>query len=194
MVFVTKKGVGTTVEAGELNITCIDSNGKLKALTSANVADLDGSDLTGITTDLKVLNKTSQQSNNTTTAADISDLTISLAANEILHFHAYLIVYSATSTTGIETGINGPASPTYVSATIIGWSDATTIDTTKVTNYEEFQTSGSSVTGSQPRVFEIYGVVENGGNAGTFALRLRSEIATSAVYCKKGSWILYFIT
>ncbi|GAI10518.1 unnamed protein product [marine sediment metagenome] len=48
MVFVTKKGVGVTVEAGELNIACIDANGKLKDLTSTNLANLDGSALTGI--------------------------------------------------------------------------------------------------------------------------------------------------
>lgn len=50
MAFILQRGdiFGAAIDPSELNIPCIDSNGKLKAFTSANVANLDGTDIINV--------------------------------------------------------------------------------------------------------------------------------------------------
>lgn len=143
-------------------------------------------------TRLQTLTKTADQSMSSTTQVDITDLLVRIGPNQILHFHAYLICSAAAVTTGIQLGINGPASPTQVEATIIGWTDATTRATDGVSAYETFQANLSSA-GATRRVFEIVGRIINGTTRGTFALRVRSEIGASAVSVLKSSWVDVFL-
>lgn len=139
----------------------------------------------------RTVTKTADESNSTTTGADIADLTIPLGPAQIVHFHAYLICSAAATTTGIQLAINGPASPVQVEATIIGWTDATTRVTDGVSAYETYQANLSSP-GTTRRVFEIIGRVINGTVRGTLALRFKSEVGASAITCHKGSWVEVF--
>jgi len=140
---------------------------------------------------LTVASKTADESNSTTTGADISNLTVSLSANQVFHFHAYLVASAAATTTGIQLGINGPSGAAQIDATIVGWTSTTAIATTGVNAYETYQANTASA-GTSRRVFEVYGVIVNGSTAGTFALRFKSEVAGSAVTIHRGSWIQYF--
>lgn len=139
----------------------------------------------------QTVTKTANQSNSTTSGADITGLTMPIGPNQLMHFHAYLICSSAAATTGIQLGVNGPASPTQVEATVIGWTDATTRVTDGVSAYETYQANLSSA-GATRRIFEIIGRVINGTTRGTVALRFRSEIASSAVTVHQGSWVDVF--
>lgn len=141
---------------------------------------------------LRTLTKTADQSMSSTTQVDITDLLFRLGASQIVHFHAYLICSAAATTTGIQLGINGPASPSQVEATIIGWTDATTRATDGVSVYETFQANTSSP-GTTRRVFEIVGRIINGTVRGTVALRVRSEVGASAVTIHRGSWVEVFL-
>ena len=138
-----------------------------------------------------VLPKSADQTNSTTTAADVTDLTVVLAASEVIHFHAFLIASANSTNTGIQTAINGPASPTQVDATIIGWTSATALAATGVNGFDNFQGNTTSA-GTTRRVFEISGRVINGPTAGTFALRFRSEVVLNAVTIHRGSWLQYY--
>mgnify|MGYP001580759890 CR=1 FL=1 len=157
--------------------------GALRKVKRATLGEADGSAFT--------TTKTADQSNSTTTGANISDLTIPLGASQMAHFHAYLICSAAAVTTGIQLAINGPASPGQVEATIIGWSDATTRVTDGVSAYETYQANLSSA-GATRRVFEIIGRVVNGTVRGTLALRFKSEVGGSAVTVHRGSWLESF--
>lgn len=136
----------------------------------------------------RTVTKTADQSNSTTTGADITDLLIPLGPAQIVHFRASLICSAAAVTTGIQLGLNGPAGVVQVEATIIGWTDATTRATEGVSAYETYQANLSSP-GATRRVFEIIGRVINGTTRGTLALRFKSEVGSSAVTIHKGSWI-----
>ena len=136
----------------------------------------------------QTVTKAADQSNSTTTAADITDLTIPIGPTQIINFHAYLVCSAAAVTTGIQLAVNGPASPTQVELTIVGWTDATTRAVDGVSALETYQANTSSA-GTTRRVFEIRGRVINGTTRGTLAMRFRSEIATSAVTVHKGSWV-----
>lgn len=141
-----------------------------------------------------VLAKSADQANSSTTRADISDLTVPIAANEVIHFHAYLIGSSSSNATGICHSINGPTSPSEVAATIVGWTgtNGATLATTPAAAYTDEQVNTGSPASSARRVFGIYGRVINGATAGTFALRFRSETNGSAVTIHRGSWMQYF--
>ena len=136
----------------------------------------------------QIATKAADQSNSTTTGADVTDLIIPIGPTQIINFHAYLVCSAAAVTTGIQLAVNGPASPTQVEATIIGWTDATTRATDGVSAYETYQANASSP-GTTRRVFEIFGRVINGTTRGTLAMRFRSEVGASAVTVYKGSWV-----
>lgn len=148
---------------------------------------------TGLTREtlLRTLVKTTDQPMSSTTQVDITDLLVRIGAAQILHFHAYLVCSAAATTTGIQLGVNGPASPTQVEATIMGWSGVSTLVTTGVSAYETFQGNTDSP-GTTRRIFEIAGRIINGTTRGTFALRVRSEVGGSAVTVHKGSWLEIF--
>jgi len=139
-----------------------------------------------------VVAKTADQSISVTTATDVSDLTVALAASDVIHFHAYLIASADATSTGIQLAINGPTSPSAIAATIEGWTSTTAQATPLgVEAYDTFQANTTSA-GTAKRVFEIYGRVINGSNAGTFALRAKSEVNAHAITIHRGSWLSYW--
>lgn len=189
---------------GKLNIGWIPSGvdaGKLQSRNVATTAPSNGQALAWNATSsqwepqtisgggggFNKLVKTTDTSNSTTTAVNVSELTFAMSANTSYMFHFYLICDSAATTAGIQLGLNGPASPTLVMATIVGWTSATAIATTGITAYETYQANTASA-GTTKRLFEIYGIIQNGANAGDFYIRLKSEVAGSAVYVRAGSW------
>ncbi len=138
----------------------------------------------------KRLRKTADQSNSTVNAADVSGLTVALAASQVIRFEAMLFMSSAATTTGIQLGVNGPTSPTEVFAEIVTWSTTTARADTFVTAFESFSADTASQ-GNVIRLCKITGYVRNGSNTGTFALRFRSEVGSSAVVVENGSWLDY---
>ena len=139
------------------------------------------------------LSKSAAQSNNTISGVDITELTVPIAANQILHFHAYLICSAVTIQTGIRHAINGPAiGAGQINATLVSWPSVSAISTLGLNAYEVYSSNTAS-NGLTSRIFEIFGIIENGANAGTFALRFRSEVAGNDVTVHKGSWMQYFL-
>jgi hypothetical protein len=129
--------------------------------------------------------------NSTTSAADITGLTCPVKSGKHYNFEARLMVLSAATGTGVQLSVNGPtmtnfrvtahqvvtgsATAAAVSAPV---ADITTVDGVIIT-----QTTGPA----NVVPMDVFGWL-NPSADGTFAMRLRSEVAASAVTVKAGSW------
>jgi len=127
-----------------------------------------------------------QTTNNTNTS--ITGLDIALGANKSYGFHCYLTASSGATNVGIRLAMLTPATPTYFSAKIISWTNATTLNYTIVTASDTYTTTTTSQ-GTANYVYEISGAIHN-VNAGTLTPRFRSENATS-ITIRAGSWCEY---
>lgn len=114
-----------------------------------------------------------------TAFADVTDLTFTVAANTNYYFRFFLRHWVNATTTGARFALNGPASPTSLKAGC-HWGFATaTAYSGVVTAYEtSFFASTAGLTSATPMPAWIEGLLRNGANAGTFALRFAAEVAS----------------
>lgn len=132
--------------------------------------------------------KATDQSLTATTLADISTLTFAVSANTTYRFEFLVRYISSTSTEGLALSVNGPASPTFVLASIEIYH--TTTGGVRSEPLAVYDTKIQDSTGNATESFAIVrGVVENGVNAGTLALRGSTETGgANSVAIKAGSW------
>lgn len=135
--------------------------------------------------------KTSDQSNSTTSYADVSDLGIEVGANATYIAQWVLVASSAASTTGIQLAVNGPASPTQLTVTVTCY---TATDVAATDHYYSYDT-GLDLTdsaGSSRVQCLIRATLRNGANAGVLIPRVKSEVGSSAVTIHAGSSAVYY--
>lgn len=127
--------------------------------------------------------------NATQVLADVTGLTFPVLASASYIFEFGLHVVSSVATNGIAVAINGPAAPTFlrwsemamVSGSAINAGGQTALDTAVV------NTAAVAVANGVP--LSLTGLLVNGVNAGTLALRFRSEeVAPATVTVQRGSW------
>lgn len=128
------------------------------------------------------------------TIADVTGLSFPVIANEMYWFEFNIFYTAAATATGSRWSINGPASPTKLIYTSEYSLAATT--TTRNANNISYDlpaasnaTSGS--TGSNQAT--IYGCVQPISN-GNIIARFASEVASSAIVAKAGSFVRYLRT
>lgn len=130
----------------------------------------------------------SGSSNSTTNFADVTGLTWTANINTTYRIDCYIIYTSTATTTGVRFGINGPASPTLVDITVDYQGAAIAAAAAPSTAYYEgahliAYDTGTATTGVQATGTNTYahlwGVVRNGANSGTMAIRHASETANS---------------
>lgn len=139
---------------------------------------------------IQVQLKSSDQTNSTTSYADVSDLTFEVGASSTYVAQWILVASSAAGTTGIQLAVNGPASPAEVTATITCFSAAGTPSTLNVNAYD----TGLDLTdsaGSTRVQCSIRMTLRNGANAGVVAARVKSEVGASAITIHAGSSVVY---
>ena len=117
-------------------------------------------------------------SSSTTSFADVTGLTFSLAASTNYYFR-FVVHHSCSATTiGIRFAVNGPTSPTAlrvggiipISTVAANFGSQTAYDTAIF----------ASTTGTTVTVMSIIeGVIQNAGNTGTLACRFAAETSTS---------------
>lgn len=133
-----------------------------------------------------LLRVTADVANSTLNFADVTGLTMALSASTTYYFDCALTYTSAATTTALQLSVNGPA------ATELDY--AVEMSTTATARHNSAQTAYNTVVnpatggGSTRLPARIHGSVIVGGSGGTFAVRLRSEVDTSAVTVKRGSW------
>jgi hypothetical protein len=143
-------------------------------------------ELAGIAeTGFQYVRKSAQQSFSATTFADVTGMGFAIVAAGVYEVEYDIIFRSATVTVGVGVGLNGPASPVSVNGTVIiegqrGVQTAGAEFSAGFTAYDSATPLSTAVeaTGTD-YVARLSALIENGANAGTLALRWRSETATA---------------
>lgn len=127
-------------------------------------------------------------SQTTTTYADVTGMTFSVAANTNYEVSCSIIYQTAATTTGIGISLNGPASPTLIAGQFISNSTATALNGRSFNAYNGTgKTTG--VTTANANTYGLFSAsFRNGATAGTLALRYASEVAGSSVSIRPGSY------
>lgn len=133
-----------------------------------------------------IARKTADQQSTSATFADVTGLTFSISANTAYSLTCELSYLSAAATTALQVSLNGPSSPTAVRFTVQTATSATASHFASQNTYDANTNPANALTTALP--VRVTGTVENGANAGTLALRMRTEIAASGVTIQRGSW------
>lgn len=132
--------------------------------------------------------KPADQANTTVTFADIAGFTAAVAAGETVTFEFVCFYTTAATTTALQLAVNGPspaasglryAVETYTTATAMHVAVQTAYDT---------NTNPATGGGATPLLARVTGRLVAGAAGGTLALRMRSEVAASAVTVLAGSY------
>jgi len=136
-----------------------------------------------------------------TAFADITGFSRAIAAGEYVHFRAVLVYRANATTTGIRLAVNGPSSPTVLayrtstSRTNAAQSaaGATDNETTYVAQtYDQPAADSGVAAAATDYLATIEGVIQNGGNAGTLAMRFASEVAiANGITLRPGSFVAF---
>lgn len=130
---------------------------------------------------------TSDVSNNTTTLADITGLNFTILANTDYLLDCDVTYQSAATTTGIRISLNGPGTPSQLSASFMTPVTTTTLGGTSLATYNGgTATSGVAAINTNTNG-QFKAMLRNGATAGTLQLRFSSEVGASNVTVKAGS-------
>lgn len=137
-----------------------------------------------------IVRKTADQSSTSTTFADVTGMTFAVLASTSYRIECDLSYLTAATTTALQIALNGPASPTAMRYTVTTSTSATARHNASQNAYDANTNPASALTTALP--VRLVGVVENGVNAGTLALRMRTEITASSVTIQRGSSCVLF--
>ena len=136
---------------------------------------------------------TADRTNNTTSFADITDLSFTALANKTYIIEAWLVFQSNTQTTGIKFALNGPASPTIVVLNAHIPIALTLYASSNMLAARAYNTGTPSIsvdTINANLLCKIDALVKNGSTQGTVALRFAAE-TTGTVKVMMGSVLRY---
>jgi hypothetical protein len=134
---------------------------------------------------------TSDQARTATTYANVTGLTFAVAASTDYDIECTLLYDTAATTTGAQFAVNGPASPTALTSTYQVSTSVTADTVYSQTAYNNTANLPTASQGTVRTVGKLWAVLRNGTNAGTFAVRYRSEVNASAVNVRIGSYCKY---
>jgi hypothetical protein len=137
-----------------------------------------------------MVRKAADQASTSTGFADVTGMTFSLAANTSYSILCELSYLTAATTTALQVSLNGPASPTAVRFTVTTGTSATATHRASQSAYDAVTNPASALTTALP--VRLAGTIENGANAGTLALRMRTEVNASSVTIQRGSFCALF--
>ena len=133
------------------------------------------------------------QPHQSTTPADVDGLILRVKPQTGYAFHFYVVVSANATTEAIQLSLRCPAAVLDIAYTVVSWTSATAINTTAQTACDSFPALTSSQ-GNVARVYEIFGRLVNGANAGHLAVRVRAETGgANTVTVQRGSWGLWHV-
>lgn len=125
------------------------------------------------------------------TIADVTGLSFSAIAGTLYRFRAVIRYTAAATTTGSRWAINGPGSPTVLSY-MSTYSLTTTTQTTNhgVTAYDTPAASNATSAATAGNTAIVEGFIQTSSD-GTVIVRFASEVSSSAIVAKAGSFLEY---
>lgn len=130
---------------------------------------------------------TSDQTEVGTSYADVTGLGMAVAANTVYHFHCGVWADADAATTGIDLAVNGPAAPTFIVYDVEQWIGSTQLRSERLTAYD-VNTGVTASAGTNIRLWQLQGVLQNGANAGTLIPRIKREAVGTGPNVRSGSW------
>jgi hypothetical protein len=124
-----------------------------------------------------------------TTFADATGLSFAVDAGADYLIEAFLVYTSAATTTGINLGVNGPASPAGVVGEWQAYTSATAVLSRRFQAYNQGTATTGVQTANAADYAQLTAMFRNGATAGTFILRFASEVSGSAITLKAGSFL-----
>lgn len=116
--------------------------------------------------------------------------TQAILAGEVWSFDGIIYWFSAAGTTGLVTQVDAPASPTF-SQCLMATAESATAYRNLPAAAGAVMTGTASATAAIIPAY-ISGTIENGANAGNIVIKFRSEVNTSLVTVKRGSWCRFY--
>lgn len=129
----------------------------------------------------------SSSQNLTTSLANVTGLTFSISANATVYFHGVLFTTAGSNSPTVSISINGPSSPSSVAMSASADNPNSGAGGT-ITTYESLITASSNNTNA---LVAFSGKIVNGVNAGTVAIRAKTNSTDSPVAAVRGdAWML----
>jgi hypothetical protein len=175
----------------QINFNMVSAGGAIAAAKNSVMAfqpSLKWSDITvlGAADSDLIIRKKSDQAFSTVNFADVTDLSVSLAASSQYKFRFSGAYIAAASGTGLQISVNGPASPSFIR--FVGQIATSNIAVTYGAGAAyDVGINGTASGGATPLPFTLEGTIDTGIAGGIFTLRARSEVAASAVTILRGS-------
>lgn len=152
---------------------------------------LDGTGAYSIPDELYVV-LASQQTTTSTTFADLTGLSFSVAINSTYIFDAYIVWQSNDINYGIGFSINGPAGKTYAVATAYIPTAAAGVFIMSIPDYNLPNiTSAAPQAANTDYISTMRGIIKIGGTSGTLQIVWRSENASGTMTAQIGSTLKY---
>lgn len=130
--------------------------------------------------------KTADQAVTSGTFVNCDDLTFTLAPSTHYKWRFAGAYTAAAATTGLQLSVNGPAAPNFLRFVGQIFTGATAIFGAGAGAYD-VAIAGTASGGATPLPFAIEGTISTGAAGGSFVLRVRSEVAGSAVTILRGT-------
>jgi hypothetical protein len=129
--------------------------------------------------------KTADQSTTSASFVNVNDLSFPVEADATYSFR-FVVLFNTGTSDALHLAVNGPASPAALRVGCVLPGSTTAFAFGSVSAYDtSFFNMGTAA--NAPRMAIVEGVLVNGPNAGTFALRFRTEVSASVTILANSS-------
>ena len=138
-----------------------------------------------------IVRKLADQASTSTTFANVTDLSYSINASTTYSIECNFTYITAVTTTALQLSLNGPAAATAIRFAVRTNTTATAMHSASQSAYDA-NTNPATGGGATSLPVRLFGTITNGINAGTLAVRMRTEVNASSVTVQRGSFCILY--